>query len=93
MKGFKRPPMSVLPDSALIPDRGHVVPAPNQFTHEVVEARPYYFAEPSRGATADGELPAGTKVVLMVHHSGPWCRVIDGRGLYVVTAFAGLRKL
>lgn len=93
MKGITRPEFSVLSGSSLIPDRNLIAPVPNQFTHELTRAQPFYFSGVQQGRPPDGELPAGTKVVLMIHDGGDSCRVVDGRGLYVETEFAGLRKL
>ena len=93
MKGVRRPKATVLPDTALVPDGNVIKPAPNQFTHELVGTAPYYYSEAQHGSPPDGELAAGTKVVLLWHDGGPRCRVADGRGLYVEIAFATLRKL
>lgn len=93
MKGMIRPEARVLPESSLIPDRNLIAPAPNQFTHELARAQPFYFSGMQQGRPPDGELPEGTKVVLLVHDGGNACRVVDGRGLYVETEHAGLRKL
>jgi hypothetical protein len=88
-----RPRAKVLPASAQLPDRNLIVPPPNRFTHEVIVDQPYYYTAPRRRKPPDGEFAAGTKVVLLVHDGGKVCRVADGRGLYVATAFAGLRPL
>ena len=86
-----RPPVVVLSSSAVVPPKNLIKPAPNEFTHVLKRAQPYFFEEPA-GAPS-GELPAGTKVVLMVYDGGPYCRVVDGQGLYVATAYEGLRRL
>src|SRR5215208_4211211 len=91
MDGFLRPDPVVLPDDALVPPRHLISPAPNQFTHELT--RPQAFSFDAGGATPAGELPAGTKVVLLVHDGGRDCRVVDGRGLYVRVAYDALRAL
>jgi hypothetical protein len=88
-----RPPMTVLPDSAVVPKRNRILPAPNHFTHEIVAMQPYYYALPGKNSPPDGEFSAGTKVVLLARGRGPYCHVADERGLYVATAFGGLRKL
>ena len=93
MEGMRRPKVEVLPDSALVPDANRIVPPPNRFTHEVIADQPYYYASPRAGSDPPGTFAAGTKVVLLVHDGGPACRVVDGRGLYVATAFGGLRPL
>ena len=89
--GMQRPKATVLPDSALVPPHCTISPTPNQFTHEVKERQPFYFSYKDPDTTPNGEFEAGAKVVLLVHHGGPMCRVVDGRGLYVETSFAGLR--
>jgi hypothetical protein len=93
MKGVVRPEASVLPESSLVPEGSLISPAPTQFTHELTRAQPFYFKGARKGARPDGELPAGTKVVLMSHDGGARCRVVDGRGLYVETESEGLREL
>lgn len=93
MKGILRPEPMVLPESATIPARNRIVPAPDQFTHEVTRRQPFYFTSAQQGEPPNGELPAGEKVVLLVHDGGPFCRVADGKGLYVEVEHAALRKL
>jgi len=85
--------MTVLPESALVPDKNIISPPPNQFTHEVNELQPFYFSDVQEGGAPNGQIEAGTRVVLLVHDGGDYCRVADGRGLYVQTRFGGLRKL
>src|SRR5215470_10304123 len=86
-----RPKAVVLPDTALMPEHRLVKPAPNQFTHELSRAQPYFYAIPRD--RPDGRFRAGTRVVLMVYDGGQYCRVIDARSLYVETAYSGLRHL
>jgi len=93
MSGFIRPPMTVLPDTALIPDRNIIRPPPNQFTHEVSETQAFYFGDAQAGGELSGQLEAGTKVVLLVYDGGDYCRVASGHGLYVQTKFNGLKRL
>jgi len=93
MEGFLRPEAVVLNESALVPERNLLSPAPNQFTHELARAQPYYYTTAQQGAPPDGVFQAGTKVVLLVYDGGNQCRVADGRGLYVETAYEGLTKL
>ncbi len=88
-----RPKATVLPDSAQVPDRNLLQPPPNQFTHEVKAEQPYYYIGPHQAAPPEGTFPAGTKVALISHEGGATCHVADARGLYVVTAFDGLRPL
>jgi hypothetical protein len=93
MKGFIRPEASVLPDSAMVPPGSQVSPVPDQFTHELVRPEPYRFAGGEREDAVEGELPAGTPVVLLAYDGGPRCRVVDGRGLHLEVRFDSLRPL
>ena len=93
MEGFIRPDAEVLPETAMVPERNLIVPPPDQFTHELTRAQPFYYPGPQQGTAPDGELPAGTRVVLLVHDGGPYCRVVSGQGLYVAVEFAALGKL
>lgn len=90
---FLRPKAEVLPPSAAIPEANQLQPAPNQFTHLVEAEQPFFYRQGHKGAAPDGMLPAGAKVVLMRRDGASWCHVADARGLYVVTAFSGLRPL
>ena len=92
MKGIVRPEAIVLPESALVLDRQLISPAPNQFTHELARAQPFHLAGAAPGAPPGGELPAGTRV-LLVHDGGARCHVLDGRGLYVEIDADALSKL
>lgn len=92
MKGLRRPAMTVLPHSALVPARSHVRPAPNRFTHLVVARQPFTYGD-TAAAPPDGVLEAGATVVLMVRHRGDACRVVDALGRYVRTRHSGLRAL
>ena len=92
-EGFARPEAEVLAEKALVPGQNLIAPAPNQFTHEVARAQPYYFTGAQPEMTPDGEFLAGTKVVLLLHDGGVYCRVADGRGLYVETEYDSLKKL
>ena len=92
-EGFVRPEAEVLAEKALVPGRNLIAPAPNQFTHEVARAQPYYFTGAQPGMAPDGEFSAGAKVVLLLYDGGVYCRVADGRGLYVETEYDSLRKL
>jgi hypothetical protein len=86
-----RPKAVVLGDAALIPEHRLITPPPDQFTHEVRRAQPYYCEQTS--GPPDGQFAAGARVVLMRYEGGAYCRVVDSRGLYVATTFAGLRRL
>jgi hypothetical protein len=87
----RRPNAIVLDAKSVVPEAHLIKPPPNQFTHEVTRAQRYYY-ETAQGSS-DGKYAAGTRVVLMFHDGGPTCRVVDARGLYVETAFKGLRPL
>jgi hypothetical protein len=87
----RRPKAVVLPDTALVPQGRLIKPPPNQFTHELRRAQPYYYERPSEAA--DGDYAPGTRVVLMVYDGAQYCRVVDSQGLYVQTAYRGLRRL
>ena len=94
MEGFQRPDYVVLPDEAVVPPANLIAPAPNCFTHELARPEPFYYAPPhAGGARPNGEFPAGAKVVLLAHDGDEFCRVADGRGLYVVTRFAALKPV
>jgi hypothetical protein len=93
MEGFKRPQAVVLPDSSLVPPDCVISPAPNQFTHEVAVAQPFYFSRGEPGDRPSGDFVPGTRVALLLRYDGKMCRVVDGAGLYVSTAFQGLRRL
>jgi hypothetical protein len=86
-----RPKAVVLRGTALVPQGNLIKPRPNQFTHELVRAQPYYYDRP--GGAADGEFASGTRLVLMVYDGGQYCRVVDAQGLYVQTTYSGLRRL
>ena len=86
-----RPKAVVLSDAALVAPGNTVTPPPTQFTHELTVSQPFRY-KPGRGSP-DGVLAAGTRVVLLAHGGGSHCWVVDGRGLRVRTARAGLRPL
>jgi len=88
-----RPKAVVLNDAALVPEKNLIKPPPDQFTHELQQAQPYYYDQAQTAAKPDGELAAGAQVVLMVYDGGSYCRVVDAQGLYVETAYEGLRSL
>ena len=93
MKGFLRPKSVVLPEDSIVSEQNLIEPAPNQFTHELRRAQRYYFAGPQQAAPPDGEFPAGTRVVLLVYDGGSYCRVADGRGLYVSVEYDALKRI
>lgn len=88
-----RPKAVVLGDASLVPPRNLVHPRPNRFTHELTKSQPYYYGDAQSAEAPDGELAAGAQVVLMVHDGGAYCRIVDDQGLYVDTAYEGLRPL
>ena len=91
MDRMRRPKATVLPDSALVPEK-NLQPPPTEFSHEVIADQPYYYSSPQQATSPDGMFPAGTKVKLLAHNGGPMCRVVDARGLCVWTAFSGLGR-
>jgi hypothetical protein len=93
MKRMLRPKASVLPDSAVVPDRNLIEPPPNILTHELKMEQPYYYSKPDRDARPEGMLSKGARVVLLFHDGGSSCHVVDSRGLYVVTDFEGLQPI
>jgi hypothetical protein len=70
-----------------------IQPPPNQFTHELIQDESYFFGGPQQGTPPDGTLSKGTKVVLMHYDGGGYCRVVDGEGVYAVTAYFSLKQL
>ncbi len=93
MENIIRPEAVVLSDNALIPDDNLIVPPPNQFTHELKKAQPYYYTGAHQGSPPDGEFAEGTKVVLLVYNGGQTCRVADGQGIYAEIEHRSLRRL
>lgn len=93
MEGFVRPDAVILPENAVIPDRNLILPAPNQFTHKLIRPQPFYFTGAQQGMQPDGQLLAGTKVVLLMYDGSNYCRVADGQGLYVEIEYDSLKKL
>jgi hypothetical protein len=93
MEGFLRPEVELLPESAAIPDKNLISPAPNQFTHQLTRSQQYYFRDANPSLRPDGELPPGTKVVLLRYDGGRYCCVVDGRGLYVQVEHSGIEKM
>jgi hypothetical protein len=93
MEGFIRPEAVVLPENASVPDKNLISPPPNQFTHELTRPQPFYFTEVQQGMPPNGQFLARTKVVLLVYEGGIYCRVADGRGLYVNIEYDSLKKL
>lgn len=89
-----RPAVTVLPESAMVPERNLVVPPPRVFTHEVSDDTPFHYGSAAHGSAPDGELPAGRRVVLMTQDAaGERCRVVDAQGLHVEIPCAALRAL
>ena len=93
MGEISRPEPEILPASAVIPNANLITPAPNQFTHEVVQPAPFYYSEDDEDRAPDGMFERGTPVVLLHYEGGGRCHVADGRGLYVVVDRELLRRL
>ncbi len=93
MEGFLRPEIIELPESALVPEKNIISPAPNQFTHKLIRSQPFYYDKPRRSKQPGGKFVAGTKVVLLVYNGGKYCRVVDGQGLYVEVEYDSLNRL
>jgi len=92
-EGFLRPEAVILGEDALIPDRNLIVPPPNQFTHEVTRATPYFYDREQPDVPPVGQFAEGTLVVLLVFNGGSHCRVADRHGLYVETEYDSLKRL
>jgi hypothetical protein len=86
---MRRPKMTVLPATAQ-PPADNLVDPPARLTHRLHEAQPYYYS--TRRTKEAGVFPAGTRVALS-SVEGSRCRVIDGNGLSVFTACAGLTPI
>jgi hypothetical protein len=93
MDRIVRPPMTILPESALVPDKNLSRTPPTHFTHEVVNKQPYYFSKPQSAEQPIGFLSVGDKLLLVSHDGGEYLHAEDARGLLLVTAFAGLKSL
>jgi hypothetical protein len=93
VEGISRPEVSILGEDAIVPEKNLIAPAPNQFTHVVTRSAPFYFDAASTSKRPDGTLDAGTAVVLLVRDGSGHCRVVDGRGLYVMVACDCLRPI
>jgi hypothetical protein len=93
MEGMRKPAVQVLTAKDMVPEKNQISPAPNQFTHELTRVEPYYFSGAQQSSSADGEFAPGTKVVLLRYEGGAYCRVSDGRGLYVEISYDGLKRL
>lgn len=70
-----------------------IQPPPNQFTHQLTQDEPYYFIGPQQKSPANGTFARGTKVVLMVDDGGNYSWVVDGKGIYALTACHSLKRL
>lgn len=92
-----RPKAEVLADAALVPPRNLVTPPPECFTHVLTRDQPWFYdadaAAKRAPESADGHFTHGMRVVLMARCDAEICRVVDERGLYVATAYAGLAPL
>jgi hypothetical protein len=90
VEGFIRPEATILDENTIVPDRNLISPAPNHFTHEVVQSQPFYFLDEGWDTKPAGQFGAGSSV-LLVHRGRDRCWVIDARGLLVLTRCAGLK--
>lgn len=80
-------------DASLIPPEGQIRPPPNEFSHRVVHSEPFYFRRKADSDAPDGQLAAGSKVLLLRTEDGTRCRVADERGLYVEVSRSSLSAL
>jgi hypothetical protein len=80
-------------DDSLVPPEGQIRPPPNQFSHRVVRSEPFYFRREADSDAPDGQLEAGSKVLLLRSEDGARCRVADERGLYVEVSRGSLSAL
>jgi hypothetical protein len=86
-----RPEATVLPSGAIVPAANLIEPAPNQFSHELIDDEPYHYGvDPA--SPADGTLAPGTRV-LLVADDGRYANVIDEHGLYVRVRRRSLRPI
>ena len=93
MKRFTRPKAEILEDSALIPAKNLIKPAPNRFTHQTIEPAPFFYDHYERDREPDGQFPEGTQVILLVDSDGEYCRVADNQGLYVEVLRTSIKKI
>jgi hypothetical protein len=93
MGSYIRPEAVVLGETAVVPEKNLISPAPNQFTHELTRSQPFYFTRAQQKTPSEGQFPAGTQVVLLRYDGGHYCRVADERGLYVEIEYDSLKKL
>jgi hypothetical protein len=91
-EGYVRPESVVLGEDSMVPPENQLRPPPNRFTHRLARDEPFYLQTKDSSKQADGQLDAGTEVVLL-RHDGPRCRVADARGLYVEVGFESLAEL
>ncbi len=87
-----RPRTTVLPDAAMVPE-ANLRPAPVRLSHVLPHEQPYHYAAAAADCPPDGQLAAGTQVLLLNEGTGVQCQVLTAQGLCVFTACAGLRAL
>ena len=93
MEHMRRPEITVLPDSAMVPPENLVQP-PKELSHEVIVQQPYYYEIPQHDTSAAGNFLAGTKLWMHTEDVKPgFSKVVDCQGLCVLTRSAGLRPL
>jgi hypothetical protein len=91
-EGYVRPESVVLGEGSVVPPENQLRPPPNRFTHRLTKDEPFYFGTEQGAGQPDGQLAAGTEVVLL-QQDGTRCRVADGRGLYVEVGCESLAEL
>jgi hypothetical protein len=94
VKGFLRPKVNILGEEALVPKGKVVFPPPNQFSHRLKQAQPYYYNRQSAHGKPVGHFAKGERVLLVRREADAvTCWVLDGKGLYVETHYTALEKL
>jgi hypothetical protein len=93
MEHMRRPEISVLPDSAVVPTENLVQP-PKELSHEVIVEQPFYYEIPKHGESPVGKFRAGTKLWMLTEEVKPgFSKVVTSQGLCVLTRSEGLLPL
>lgn len=87
-----RPRTTVLPDAAMVPEANLRAP-PARLSHALRHGQTYHYVAAAADCPPDGQLAAGTQVLLLDEGTGVQCQVLTAQGLCVFTACAGLRAL
>lgn len=90
---MRRPPIQVLGDEALVPERNRMGSPPDTFTHRVELAQAFYYDLPVGSRGPDGTLHADAQVKLLHEAADGYCWVVDEAGIRVATKRAGLVPL